>query len=91
MALIPIIEAIKKHGVIGVLVLVIFLMYSFFTKRFEVLESKLERVELKLYDCLEDRIQTSKRQLDKHIQFSELMVGILPDKKKYGTKRKMAI
>jgi hypothetical protein len=87
MALIPIIEAIKKHGVIGVLVLVIFLMYSFFTKRFEVLESKLERVELKLYD----RIQTSKRQLDKHIQFSELMVGILPDKKKYGTKRKMAI
>jgi hypothetical protein len=91
MALIPIIEAIKKHGVIGVLVLVIFLMYSFFTKRFEVLESKLERVELKLYDCLEDRIQTSKRQLDKHVQFSELMVGILPDKKKYGTKRKMAI
>jgi uncharacterized membrane protein len=91
MALIPTIEAIKKHGVLGVLVLVIFLMYSFFTKRFEVLESKLERVELKLYDCLEDRIQTSKRQLDKHIQFSELMVGILPDKKKYGTKRKMAI
>ena len=91
MALIPTIEAIKKHGVIGVLVLVIFLMYSFFTKRFEVLESKLERVELKLYDCLEDRIQTSKRQLDKHIQFSELMVGILPNKKKYGTKRKMAI
>jgi|APGre2960657404_1045060.scaffolds.fasta_scaffold163112_2 hypothetical protein len=91
MALIPIIEAIKKHGVIGVLVLVIFLMYSFFTKRFEVLESKLERVELKLYDCLEDRIQTSKRQLDKHVQFSELMVGILPDKKKYGTKRKMAV
>ena len=91
MALIPIIEAIKKHGVIGVLVLVIFLMYSFFTKRFEVLESKLERVELKLYDCLEDRIQTTKRQLDKHVQFSELMVGILPDKKKYGTKRKMAI
>jgi hypothetical protein len=91
MALIPTIEAIKKHGVIGVLVLVIFLMYSFFTKRFEVLESKLERVELKLYDCLEDRIQTSKRQLDKHVQFSELMVGILPDKKKYGTKRKMAI
>jgi hypothetical protein len=91
MALIPTIEAIKKHGVIGVLVLVIFLMYTFFTKRFEVLESKLERVELKLYDCLEDRIQTSKRQLDKHIQFSELMVGILPDKKKYGTKRKMAI
>jgi hypothetical protein len=91
MALISTIEAIKKHGVLGVLVLVIFLMYSFFTKRFEVLESKLERVELKLYDCLEDRIQTSKRQLDKHVQFSELMVGILPDKKKYGTKRKMAI
>ena len=91
MALIPTIEAIKKHGVLGVLVLVIFLMYSFFTKRFEVLESKLERVELKLYDCMEDRIQTSKRQLDKHVQFSELMVGILPDKKKYGTKRKMAI
>ena len=91
MALIPTIEAIKKHGVIGVLVLVIFLMYSFFTKRFDVLESKLERVESKLYDCLEDRIQTSKRQLHKHIQFSELMVGILPDKKKYGTKRKMAI
>jgi hypothetical protein len=62
MALIPTIEAIKKHGVIGVLVLVIFLMYSFFTKRFEVLEAKLERVELKLYDCMEDRIQTSKRQ-----------------------------
>jgi hypothetical protein len=91
MALIPTIEAIKKHGVLGVLVLVIFLMYSFFTKRFEVLESKLERVELKLYDCLEDRIQTSKRQLDKHVQFSELMVGILPDKRKYGTKRKMDI
>ena len=91
MALISTIEAIKKHGVLGVLVLVIFLMYSFFTKRFEVLESKLERVELKLYDCMEDRIQTSKRQLDKHVQFSELMVGILPDKKKYGTKRKMAI
>ena len=91
MALIPTIEAIKKHGVIGVLVLVIFLMYSFFTKRFEVLEAKLERVELKLYDCMEDRIQTSKRQLDKHVQFSELMVGILPDKRKYGTKRKMDI
>ncbi len=56
-----------------------------------MVEAKLEKVESKLYDCLEDRIQTSKRQIDKHVQFTELMVGILPDKKKYGTKRKMVI
>ena len=91
MELLPLIESIKKHGVVGVLTLVIFLMFNFFSGRLEILEAKLEKVESKLYDCLEDRIQTTKRQLDKHVQFTELMVGILPDKKKYGTKRKMVI
>lgn len=79
---VSLIESIKKHGVVGVLTLVIFLIFNFFSGRLEILETKLEKVESKLYDCLEDRIQTSKRQVDKHVQFTELMVAILPDKLK---------
>ena len=79
---VSLIESVKKHGVVGVLTLVIFLIFNFFSGRLEILETKLEKVESKLYDCLEDRIQTSKRQVDKHVQFTELMVAILPDKLK---------
>jgi hypothetical protein len=38
MELLPLIESIKKHGVVGVLTLVIFLMFNFFSGRLEILE-----------------------------------------------------
>lgn len=83
MELIPVIEAIKKHGVSAVLVLVIFLMFNFFSERLETVETKLANVESKLYDCLEDRIQTSNSHAKLFIEDNRL-VGILTEKKKYG-------
>lgn len=83
MELIPVIEAIKKHGVSAVLVLVIYLMFNFFSDRLETVETKLANVEAKLYDCLEDRIQTSNNHVKGFVEDNRL-VGILNEKKKYG-------
>lgn len=83
MELIPVIEAIKKHGVSAVLVLVIYLMWSFFSERLETVEAKLANVESKLYDCLEDRIQTSNSNAKSFVE-DDRLVGILTEKKKYG-------
>jgi hypothetical protein len=44
---------------VGLLSLIVILMFNYFTSRLEMVEGKLERVEAKLYDCLEDRIPTS--------------------------------
>ena len=82
--------AIKKNGMVGLLTLIVILMFNYFTSRLEMVEGKLERVESKLYDCLEDRIQTSSNQLHTDTLYPELMAAILPKELKYGTKRKMA-
>ncbi len=86
---IAIAEAIKKNGMVGLLTLIVVLMFNYFTDRLEMVEGKLERVESKLYDCLEDRIQTSDNNMHSSVKYPELMAAILPKELKYGTKRKM--
>ena len=90
MELVPVIEAIKKHGVSAVLVLVIYLMFNFFSERLEKVETKLANVEAKLYDCLEDRIQTSNSHAKVFVEDNRL-VGILTEKKKYGIKKTLEV
>ena len=82
--------AVKKNGMIGLLTLIVVLMFNYFTSRLEMVEGKLERVESKLYDCLEDRIQTSDNDMHSSVKYPELMAAILPKELEYGTKRKMA-
>jgi hypothetical protein len=65
-------------------------MFNYFTSRLEMVEGKLERVESKLYDCLEDRIPTSDNDMNSSVKYPELMAAILPKELEYGTKRKMA-
>lgn len=83
--------AIKKNGMVGLLSLIVILMFNYFTSRLEMVEGKLERVESKLYDCLEDRIQTSDNNMHSSVKYPELMAAILPKELKYGNKREMAI
>lgn len=87
---IAIAAAIKKNGMVGLLSLIVILMFNYFTSRLEMVEGKLERVESKLYDCLEDRIQTSDNNMHSSVKYPELMAAILPKELKYGNKRKMA-
>ena len=87
---IAIAAAIKKNGMVGLLTLILVLMFNYFTSRIELIEGKLERVESKLYDCLEDRIQTSDNDMNSSAKYPELMAAILPKELEYGTKRKMA-
>ena len=82
--------AIKKNGMVGLLSLIVILMFNYFTSRLEMVEGKLERVESKLYDCLEDRIPTSDNDMNSSVKYPELMAAILPKELEYGTKRKMA-
>lgn len=82
--------AIKKNGMVGLLSLIVILMFNYFTDRLKMVEGKLERVESKLYDCLEDRIQTSDNDMHSSVKYPELMSAILPKELEYGTKRKMA-
>ena len=87
---IAIAAAIKKNGMVGLLTLIVVLMFNYFTSRLEMVEGKLERVEAKLYDCLEDRIPTSDNDMHSLVKYPELMAAILPKELEYGTKRKMA-
>jgi hypothetical protein len=87
---IAIAAAIKKNGMVGLLTLIVVLMFNYFTNRLEMVEGKLERVEAKLYDCLEDRIRTSGNDMNTSAKYPELMAAILPKELEYGTKRKMA-
>ncbi len=87
---IAIAAAIKKNGMVGLLTLILVLMFNYFTSRIELIEGKLERVESKLYDCLEDRIPTSDNNMHSSAKYPELMAAILPKELEYGTKRKMA-
>ena len=87
---IAIAAAIKKNGMVGLLTLILVLMFNYFTSRIELIEGKLERVESKLYDCLEDRIPTSDNDMHSSAKYPELMAAILPKELEYGTKRKMA-
>ena len=87
---IAIAAAIKKNGMVGLLTLILVLMFNYFTSRLDAVEGKLERVESKLYDCLEDRIQTSDNDMHSLVKYPELMAAILPKELEYGTKRKMA-
>lgn len=83
--------AVKKNGMVGLLTLILVLMFNYFTDRIELIEGKLERVESKLYDCLEDRIQTSDNDMHSSVKYPELMAAILPKELKYDTEREMAI
>ncbi len=87
---IAIAAAIKKNGMVGLLTLIVIFMFNYFTERLEKVEGKLERVEAKLYDCLEDRIRTSDNDMNSSAKYPELMAAILPKQLEYGTKRKMA-
>ena len=87
---IAIAAAIKKNGMVGLLTMIVVLMFNYFTNRLEMVEGKLERVEAKLYDCLEDRIRTSDNDMNTSAKYPELMAAILPKELEYGTKRKMA-
>jgi uncharacterized membrane protein required for colicin V production len=88
---IAIASAIKKNGMVGLLTLILVLMFNYFTSRLDAVEGKLERVESKLYDCLEDRIQTSDNDMHSSVKYPELMAAILTKELEYGTKRKMAV
>lgn len=88
---IAIAAAIKKNGMVGLLTLILVLMFNYFTDRIELIEGKLEKVESKLFDCLEDRIQTSDSYMHTEAVYPELMAAILPKELKYDTERKMAI
>jgi hypothetical protein len=87
---IAIAAAIKKNGMVGLLSLIVIFMFNYFTSRLEMVEGKLERVESKLYDCLEDRIPTSDNDMHSSAKYPELMAAILPKELEYGIKRKMA-
>ncbi len=88
---IAIAAAIKKNGMVGLLTLILVLMFNYFTSRLDAVEGKLERVEAKLYDCMEDRIQTSDNDIHSGVKYPDLFVGILPKELKYEPKRKMAV
>mgnify|MGYP000874206922 CR=1 FL=1 len=88
---IAIAAAIKKNGMVGLLTLILVLMFNYFTNRLDAVEGKLERVEVKLYDCLEDRIQKSDNDMHSGVKYPDLLVGILSKELKYEPKRKMAV
>ena len=88
---IAIAAAIKKNGMVGLLTLILVLMFNYFTSRLDAVEGKLERVEAKLYDCMEDRIQTSDNDMHSGVKYPDLLVGILTKELKYEPKRKMAV
>lgn len=73
---IAIAAAIKKNGMVGLLTLILVLMFNYFTSRLDAVEGKLERVEAKLYDCLEDRIQTTDNDMHSGVKYPDLLVGI---------------
>lgn len=76
-------ESIKKHGIVSVLTLFIFLMYNFFSNRLDKVEEKLERVESQLYDCLNDKLQVRQSPLsDKKHEEIQYTFAIIPDKLK---------
>jgi hypothetical protein len=88
---IAIAAAIKKNGMVGLLTLILVLMFNYFTSRLDAVEGKLERVEAKLYDCMEDRIQKSDNDMHSGVKYPDLFVAILPKELKYEPKRKMAV
>lgn len=76
-------EAIKKHGVVAVLSIFIFLMYNFFSDRLDKVEGKLERVESDLYDCLSDKAQALQAPLiQKKYTYEHPVLAVLPEKLK---------
>ena len=75
--------AVKKNGMIGLLTLIVVLMFNYFTSRLEMVEGKLERVEAKLYDCLEDRIPTSDNDMHSSVKYPELIESILHKELEY--------
>lgn len=82
--------AIKKNGMVGLLTLIVVFMFNYFTDRLEMVEGKLEKVESKLYDCLEDRIPTSDNDMHSSAKYPELMAAILPKETNYDIEREMA-
>jgi hypothetical protein len=76
-------ESIKKHGVVSVLTIFIFLMYNFFSNRLDKVEEKLERVESNLYDCLNDKAQVIHSELiQRKYIYEHPVLAILPEKLK---------
>lgn len=82
--------AVKKNGMVGLLTLIVVFMFNYFTDRLEMVEGKLEKVESKLFDCLEDRIQISDNDMHSSVKYPELMAAILPKETNYDIKREMA-
>ena len=73
-------EYTKKHGTSFLLICAIFW-----------LNNRLSNVENKLYDCLEDRTQLESKNVNTKLYEYVPIYATLPEEKKYGIKRKMAI
>ena len=73
-------EYTKKHGTSFLLICAIFW-----------LNNRLSNVESKLYDCLEDKVQLQSKNIHTELYEYTPIYATLPDKKKYGTNRKMVI
>lgn len=71
-------EYTKKHGSMFLLICAIFW-----------LNNRLSNVEAKLYDCLEDQVQVSSKNINTEIQDYSPIFAILPQQRKNGIKRKM--
>lgn len=74
-------EWVLKHGVTGVLFVIIFIMRTDYSE----LNNRIVKLEEKLYQCYELRINENRSDLFKNtseesVIKSELIVGILPDK-----------
>lgn len=73
-------EYTKKHGTSFLLICAIFW-----------LNNRLSNVEAKLYDCLEDNIQSQSKNINTESHKYIPTFATLPEERKNGTKRKMAI
>lgn len=83
MTAIAIIEATKKNGISVLLASALFWLNG----RLNNIEEKYAAVEMRLYDCLEDKLQSSS--INHNIK-KEYIYAILPKEENYGRiKRKM--
>jgi len=84
-----VITTIKKHGVTALLVFCIFWLNN----RLMNAESKIEKVEEKLYECLKESAykSTNTQRKEKREETFQASYAVIPTKYRYGIKRKMAV
>lgn len=81
--------AIRKHGVTALLCFCIFWLNN----RLMNAESKIDKVEEKLYECLQEASykSTNTQRKEKREKTFQASYAIIPTKYRYGIKRKMAV